>query len=87
MTTTPGSADSVRRNRPAMRSCRIRCHQYRALISTFAAIVVALVVVPLVFLGIVSVEVLTGRAAYLDYAGYYLKAREGKLPAEPDPVL
>jgi myo-inositol catabolism protein IolC len=27
------------------------------------------------------------RAAYLDYAGYYLRAREGKLPAEPDPVL
>jgi myo-inositol catabolism protein IolC len=27
------------------------------------------------------------RAAYLDYARYYLKAREGTLPAEPDPVL
>jgi myo-inositol catabolism protein IolC len=27
------------------------------------------------------------RAAYLDYAGYYLKAREGKLPAAADPVL
>ena len=27
------------------------------------------------------------RAAYLDYARYYLKAREGMLPAEPDPVL
>jgi myo-inositol catabolism protein IolC len=26
------------------------------------------------------------RAAYLDYARYYLKAREGTLPAEP-PVL
>jgi myo-inositol catabolism protein IolC len=27
------------------------------------------------------------RAAYLDYARYYLKARDGTLPAEPDPVL
>ena len=27
------------------------------------------------------------RAAYLDYARYYLKAREGMLPAEPDSVL
>ena len=27
------------------------------------------------------------RAAYLDYARFYLKAREGMLPAEPDPVL
>jgi hypothetical protein len=27
------------------------------------------------------------RAAYLDHARYYLKAREGMLPAEPDPVL
>jgi myo-inositol catabolism protein IolC len=27
------------------------------------------------------------RAAYLDYGRYYLKAREGMLPAEPDPVL
>ena len=34
-----------------------------------------------------AIAALTGRAAYLDYAGYYLKAREGKLPAEPDPVL
>jgi myo-inositol catabolism protein IolC len=27
------------------------------------------------------------RAAYADYARYYLKARDGMLPAEPDPVL
>ena len=27
------------------------------------------------------------RAAYLDYARYYLKAREGTLPAEPDSAL
>ncbi len=27
------------------------------------------------------------RAAYLDYARYYLKARDGMLPAESDPVL
>jgi myo-inositol catabolism protein IolC len=27
------------------------------------------------------------RAVYLDYARHYLKAREGILPAEPDPVL
>ncbi len=26
-------------------------------------------------------------AVYLDYARHYLKAREGILPAEPDPVL
>jgi myo-inositol catabolism protein IolC len=27
------------------------------------------------------------RAAYLDYARYYPKARDGTLPGEPDPVL
>ena len=27
------------------------------------------------------------RAAYLDYARYYLKAREGTLPEEPDSAL